>query len=251
MELVSVIIAAYNCRDTILSAIHSALSQTYQNIEVIVCDDSSTDDTWSIIKKIKDPRVICTTNIYSKGAAGARNSALKIANGSYVAFLDSDDYWTPSKIEKQISFMEKENLSFSYSNYYIVKKENISGVFLSPSSITYNEMLKCCNIACSTVIIDKRKHCDVTFPYIAKEDYALWLRLLSSGANALNTNYIDSYYRVHDKSVSANKLKEFKRQDNVLKFIGIKNPKRIFYLFYYAVNGLIKHHLYYKRKKNA
>ncbi|END4012740.1 glycosyltransferase family 2 protein, partial [Escherichia coli] len=221
MELVSIIIAAYNCKDTIYATVESALSQTYKNIEIIICDDSSTDDTWDIINKIKDSRIICIKNNYCKGAAGARNCALKIAKGRYIAFLDSDDYWVTTKISNQIHFMETEKVFFSYSNYYIEKDFVITGVFSSPPEINYGAMLKYCNIACSTVILDRTGVKNISFPYIDKEDYALWLNILSKGIKARNTNLVDTYYRVHAGSVSANKFKELIRQSNVLKSIGI------------------------------
>lgn len=105
--LVSVIIPAYNAEKYIKEAIESVLNQTYKNIELIVVDDGSTDNTAEIVKKyLNDPRV---KYIYqeNKGLAGARNTGIKKAKGDYIAFLDADDFYLPEKIEKEVKFLKE------------------------------------------------------------------------------------------------------------------------------------------------
>ena len=104
-ELISVIIPTYNRRDKVTYAVKSVLDQTYSNIEVIIIDDASTDNTEAEIKKIKDDRIRYIYLEKNHGAAGARNVGIKEANGTYIAFQDSDDIWEKEKLQMQIDKM--------------------------------------------------------------------------------------------------------------------------------------------------
>lgn len=105
-ELVSVIIPTYNRAHLIEQAARSVLSQTYRTIELIIVDDASTDDTEDVIKKIDDSRLKYVRLEKNSGACKARNEGIKSASGAYIAFNDSDDKWTPEKIEFQLSFLK-------------------------------------------------------------------------------------------------------------------------------------------------
>src|SRR5207249_11176371 len=106
-KMVSVVIATYNCRRYVGEAVESALAQSYQPIEVIVVDDGSTDGTAEELRPFKDRiRYLVQAN---QGPAAARNHGIRAARGEYVAFLDADDLWAPSKIEKQVAAMEKSD----------------------------------------------------------------------------------------------------------------------------------------------
>ena len=108
MKKVSVIIPLYNTEKHIKDCIVSVLSQTYQNIEIIVIDDGSTDSSLDIANKYKSNtvKIISQTN---KGAAAARNAGLQIATGEYIQFLDADDILEKQKIEIQIGVLQKYN----------------------------------------------------------------------------------------------------------------------------------------------
>ena len=116
-ELVSIITPSYNSSRFIEECVDSALSQTYDNWELIIVDDCSADNSVQIIKKYNDKRIQLIELDGNVGAAEARNVAIRQAKGKYIAFLDSDDLWEPQKLEKQISFMEKEDIAFSFSTY--------------------------------------------------------------------------------------------------------------------------------------
>jgi len=103
---VSVIISTYNRAHLIGRAIQSVLNQTYQDFEVIVVDDGSTDNTEEIVKSFNDPRIRYIRHEKNKGAAAARNTGIKAARGKYIAFQDSDDEWLPEKLEKQMKVFE-------------------------------------------------------------------------------------------------------------------------------------------------
>jgi glycosyltransferase involved in cell wall biosynthesis len=104
--LVSILIPAHNAQETLAAAIHSALNQGYQNIEICVLDNASTDNTAGIINTIADPRVKKLNNT-QKGIAIARNLLVATAKGKYIAWLDADDIAMPNRIQAQVNFMEE------------------------------------------------------------------------------------------------------------------------------------------------
>src|SRR5690606_14410772 len=112
--LISVIIPTYNRVNTVGNAINSALAQTYPNVEIIVVDDGSTDETEELIKGFPEIQYIKKPN---GGQASARNMGLKYAQGKYIASLDSDDVWDTTFLEKTVSKIEKENLDFVFANW--------------------------------------------------------------------------------------------------------------------------------------
>ncbi len=106
MSQISVIIPTYNRGKTIKESAKSVLDQTFKDIELIIIDDASSDDTESVVKSIRDDRIIYHKLPENKGAAGARNEGTKLAKGEFIAFHDSDDIWLPEKLEKQLSYIE-------------------------------------------------------------------------------------------------------------------------------------------------
>lgn len=174
---------AWNAGQYIHKAILSVLSQDYNNFELVICDDSSTDNTKDIIKEFaeEDPRVLLVENRYSKGAAGARNSALDVARGEFIAFLDADDIWLPGKLTLQIKFMEKENIDFSYSYYSLMSNNRC---IKAPLTCSLNLLYMYNPIGCLTVIYNANRIGKITQPNIkSRNDYALWLKIFKLGAS--------------------------------------------------------------------
>jgi len=124
--LVSVIIPTYNRAKLLPRAIDSVLNQTYKNFELIIIDDKSKDETLKVIKRYakSDKRIKYYINKYSKGPSGARNYGLDNAKGKCVAFLDDDDEYLPTKLEKQVKSATKYKLDCLFTNNYIMLKEN-------------------------------------------------------------------------------------------------------------------------------
>ncbi len=126
-NLVSVIIPAYNCQHYVTDAINSVLSQTYNNVEIIVVDDGSVDDTSNIVKEYA-LRHVNIKYIYqpNKGPAAARNNGIKIATGQYIAFLDADDIWLPKFLSTQVNKIQTTtDIGFVYcNNHYVDKDKN-------------------------------------------------------------------------------------------------------------------------------
>ena len=128
MEKVSVIIPTYNRENVIERSIRSVLNQTYTNLEVIVVDDGSKDNTEKIVKSINDDRIIYYKQ-KNGGASSARNTGVKLASANYIAFHDSDDSWRVDKLEKQMKYLtENPHLGMIYCNYQMHKMDGTTYV---------------------------------------------------------------------------------------------------------------------------
>ena len=182
-NLVSIIIPYHKKKKFFRSTINSIKSQTYKNFEVILIYDDidleELDFVKNQLKKIKKKNVIQNKKILGSGLS--RNKGIKKAKGKYVAFCDADDIWFKNKLKIQLNFMEKNNLSFSHSSYNIIDSNNNKiGKFEANSIISYNDLIKSCDIGLSTVIINKKlfsnknKFCELK----TKEDYFLWLNII-------------------------------------------------------------------------
>jgi len=185
MPKVSVIIPTWNRGYIIEKTIQSVLNQTMSDLEVLVCDDGSTDDTFEIVKKINDPRIRLVTGVRGGRPAIPRNNGIREAKGGWLAFLDSDDEWLPEKLEKQLAMMAKEKTLAASSNAKrLIPDQGIVGNYLQleKNRITFDDLLKTNEIITSSAII----HRDLVekalgFPEEEElrtiEDYAFWLRI--------------------------------------------------------------------------
>lgn len=216
MDLVSIITPTYNSEKYIKETINSVLSQTYQNWEMIIVDDCSTDNTVRIIEEEmeKNSRIRFIQLQENQGAAVARNTAINYANGRYIAFLDSDDLWEMNKLEVQVSFMNMNNIPFSYTSYKIINEngEETGKVVNVPEKIDYNQLLKNTIIGCLTVMLDINKFGRVQMPNMrTRQDTALWLSILKQGYIAYGIQQPLAKYRKKSGSISSNKLKMAKQ----------------------------------------
>ena len=107
--IVSVIIPTYNRAHLIDKAIKSVLNQTYQDFEIIVVDDGSTDNTNEVLKNFTDSRIHYIFHTSNLGVSAARNTGIKTSQGEYIALLDSDDDWLPEKLDKQVDVLQNES----------------------------------------------------------------------------------------------------------------------------------------------
>jgi glycosyltransferase involved in cell wall biosynthesis len=187
MPKVSAILPTYNRAEFLHFAIQSALNQTFNDIEIIVCDDKSTDNTREVVERYSDERIKYILNKGKKGPSATRNTAILTTEGEYIAFLDDDDEWLPDKLNRQVALLDHSpsNICGVYSNRFLIDRKsdrilsNDPGTEKKKGNLLYQLMIKS-PIHTSTVMI--RKTCleqiglfDETMSYM--EDRDLWIRL--------------------------------------------------------------------------
>jgi len=183
MSNVSVIIPTWNRADMIEKAIRSAINQTLSPLEVLVCDDGSTDNSEIIVNSINDSRVKWVPGPHRGLPAIPRNRGISESRGEWLAFLDSDDEWLPGKLQKQLQLAHKLNCKALCANaYHFVPEKGIVDNLLSWSKeiISFDDLVKGNQVICSSSLIHRSLLESVTgFPEDPEviEDYALWLRV--------------------------------------------------------------------------
>jgi len=214
-KLVSIITPAYNCAKYISATVISVLKQDYNNWELIIIDDFSTDNTKEIIQEFveKDKRIKYFLLESNYGTATARNKGIEQANGHYIAFLDSDDLWVENKLSNQIKFMESNTYAFTCTDYEQINEEGqlLNKRIKTKSKTNYNGVLLSCPVGNSTVIYDVSKLGKFKIPNIRKRnDDALWLQILKKEKYIYGLGEVLMYYRVRHNSISSNKFKLIK-----------------------------------------
>jgi len=179
MSLISVIMPYRQKREYVHKAIRSVLVQTYKNFELIIIFDDEKKDDLNYIKLItkNKKKIKIIINKKNIGAGAARNKGIKKAKGKYIAFIDSDDFWKPNKLKKQIEFIESNKYKFIFSSY-LIKDENKLKIRCAKKKLNYNDLLKSCDIGLSTVMLEKSIIPKNVFPKLnTKEDYVAWLKI--------------------------------------------------------------------------
>ena len=205
--LVSVIIPVYNRPEQVKRAINSVLQQSYENFEIIVVDDGSTDKTLEVLSGYGGG--ISVYRIKNSGVSAARNYGVDKAGGSYIAFLDSDDEWNPKKLQKQIEFMLKGNWKISQTEEIWIR----NGSFLNkkkkhkkPEGDIFIPSLVLCTVSPSAVMMKKSLYqqyggFDETLPVC--EDYDLWLRMAVREKFGLLNEKLVVKYGGHEDQLSS------------------------------------------------
>ncbi len=210
-KLISIIMPTYNCGKFIGETIETVIKQTYKNWELIIVDDCSKDETEKTVKKYveNDNRIKYHKLETNQGAAVARTQAMKMAEGNYIAFLDSDDLWKEDKLEKQLKFMEENNYNFTCTAYeQIDEKGKLLNKVVNPKiKANYNRILLDCPVGNSTVMYNVDKLGKFEVPNIRKRnDDALWLQILKKEKYIYGMNDVLMEYRIRSNSISSNKL---------------------------------------------
>lgn len=243
-QLVSVIMPSYNSADTIADSIESVLAQTYPHWELLISDDCSTDHTFELIRDYaeRDPRIKVEQQTENGGAGKARNSAIARARGRYIAFLDSDDLWYSTKLEKQLTLMQKEEVALCFSAYDRFDSNGKRSPFYPPKTVTYRELLKSNVIGCLTAVYDAAVCGKRYMPEIRKrQDMALWLNILRDGHKAQAVTEKLANYRL-DGGISDNKLRVLSYQWQVYRDVERLNPlSSLYYFCHYVYRGFKKH----------
>lgn len=241
---ISVIMPTYNSERFVSESIQSVLDQTYQDWELIVSDDGSTDGTVALVDHFQksDDRIRLLSPNGNNGPAHARNLAIAAAQGRYIAFLDSDDLWKPMKLARQLEFMQERDVAFSFSSYDRIDEcGNFINTHWVHTPVNYRGLLKTCVIGCLTAVYDTEKFGKVYMPDIRKrQDFALWLRILKRTEKAVPLPESLAQYRVRKSSVSSNKLNAAQYTWSIyreVEKIGLLQSS--YYFAHYAANGLI------------
>lgn len=233
--LVSVITPVHNAESYIVSCIESVRAQSYEHWEHILIDDCSSDRSKDILRDQAqtDPRIKLIFLEENSGAGIARNKGIEAAKGDMIAFLDCDDLWYPPKLEVQLSYMQSGQHPFTFTSYDRVREDGQThlGKIQAKKRVTYQNALFKNPIGCLTVIYDVRFFGKVYMPEIRKrQDYALWLKLLKK-TDAVGIQESLSAYRVHNNSISSNKLSLLKYEWEIYrKEEKLPLPKALFYL---------------------
>ncbi|MBD5321626.1 MAG: glycosyltransferase family 2 protein [Bacteroides sp.] len=245
--LVSVIVPCYNAGEYLNDSINSVIGQSYQNWELLIIDDCSTDNSAQIIQRFTecDSRIKSFKTLNKSGSPSLpRNIGIDNANGKYIAFLDADDIWMPDKLKKQVEWMESSGLVFGYSFY---EKIDFNGnksnrIVKTRKTSTYQSLLKSNAIPCLTSILERKAIGNTRFKPIQQEDFCFWLDILKKGYCAHNLCEVTAYYREAPDSRSANKIRMFREHWRV-----IRNHHHInlllacYYMITYTISGLIKY----------
>ena len=234
-EKVSIIVPMYNAEKFIVKTIESVLSQTYENWEMLIMNDVSTDNSLAVVNEFakKDDRIQVVNTEKNMGVVKGRNHLI----------LDADDYWHSQKLEKQIKFMKEKNASISCTEYTRVREngEKINEIVIKPE-ISYTDMLKNNYLGCLTVMYDVEKVGKRYFKELEKnEDYVLWLEIVKDVKTIYGLKENLAYYRVLDNSRSSNKSKTAKvRWEIYRKIEKLPLLKSIYYFMHYAVRAVLK-----------
>ena len=244
--LLSIVMPAYNCEKYVVEAINSVIAQTYQNWELLVLDDGSKDNTLQVINEFgyKDPRIRCMQNEQNMGVSATRNRGIELASSDWIAFLDSDDMWESTKLEKQIEIVEKKAAEFVFtgSSYINEEGEPYKGMFEVPEEVNYKKLRKQNVISCSSVLVKKKYFEKIKMEKDEiHEDYAVWLRILKLGVIAYGVNEPLLIYRISRNSKSGNKIKTIKMTYKVFRFIGINPIGSVYFMARHVIASVKKY----------
>lgn len=248
-DLVSIIMPAYNASAYIETTIRSVICQTYQNWELLIVDDCSTDETVAVAKATGDSRVKVLSNQKNSGAAVSRNYALREASGRWIAFLDSDDLWFPQKLENQLNFMKEQNCPFCFTDYLIERDGCLDPcVYTGPDVVRLKEIYRYCYFSTITVIYDSEVVGLIQIENLKKNnDYAMWLKAAEK-TNFLRMPAPLSIYRKHNGSISSGRKWRLVKYHYILFRKGQKfgRIKSVFCTARNLIWGVYKK-VYYKR----
>ena len=209
--LVSVIIPAFNCENTIVDTLNSVKDQTIKNIEIIVINNNSSDCTLNKIKTINDKR-IKVLNCYKQSPAASRNLGIKNASSKIIAFIDADDLWLKSKLEKSLNALEK--FDFVYHDLYLYKKNNSkyhykgiahTRIFKNPVKkdlLEFGNGINTSSVVVKKDLLYKAGLFDENKNLFAAEDFDLWLRVSEHTERFKRMNDMLGKYIITGKNIS-------------------------------------------------
>ncbi len=178
--LVSIIMPVYNTGEYIKESVQSVIMQSYENWELIIVNDKSSDNSEDVLLSFDDKRIIYLKHEVNKGALESRNYAMRVAKGEYIAFLDSDDLWKKDKLKNQIEFMQKNNYAFTCTDYEHIddNSNKLNIMSTAPKCITNRKFMLWNWCGCLTVMYNSKKLGKFFLEnYKMRDDWALWLKI--------------------------------------------------------------------------
>lgn len=216
--LISVIIPLYSNAKFLPDAVHSVLNQTYQSVEIIIIDDQSTDNSFNVALQLAEQydNITVLQNAQNSGAAMTRNYGIQKSSGRFICFLDADDFWDVTKLEKQLHFMLSSGYAFTFTSYAFTNEtgELTTEAVTIPAKINYTQSLKNHTIWTSTVMLDLQQlsKSDILMPNVRRgQDTATWWQILKKVNYAYSLPEALAFYRRTNDSLSANKFKAMQR----------------------------------------
>lgn len=243
-SLVSVIIPTYNSAKYLEKTVQSVLKQTYKNIEIIIVDDCSKDNTEEIVRALsdRDCRIRYVLQSQNGGAAVARNTGIALAKGRYIAFLDSDDYWEDNKIIIQLHTIRKGH-PFVFCSYDTV---DVNGLRIAKpikikKRVKYSDLMTKTYISTPTVMYDRVFFHNPSMPLRRTgQDYAFWLVLLKK-SEAYGIDFPLVHVTKRGGSLSKNKFQSLKDvYETQTVFEGIPKVKAAIHTVAYFVYAVKK-----------
>ena len=242
--LISVIIPFYNDYDFFEKAVNSVYNQTYQNFEIIIVNDGSSQSSVEKIQIFLKKKDKCKLIHHSSnlGVSAARNTGIQNSLGEYIAFLDSDDEWLPNKLEHQIGLIKKFNIECVHGSYISYNEYGKFKGLSIAKNLSYTQLLKSCDIGLSTALVSKKICKETQFVNIStKEDYIFWLMITKKNKIISGDSEIVTIYRVRKKSLSSSLITKFKNAYIVYNKYERQNFfKTIFSVFTLSVSWLFK-----------
>ncbi|MCM1268693.1 MAG: glycosyltransferase family 2 protein [Bacteroidales bacterium] len=248
--LISVIVPVYGAEAYIAKTIAIVAAQTFEAWELLLIEDASPDGSAEVVRRALagcrrqdvtadlsaeipnvraaesytdeiGRRILLLCKEKNEGAAAARNTGLKLAQGRYIAFLDADDVWHSDKLEKEFAFMQKKQAGFVFCAYEFGDRDAAptGKVVHVPPHLTYREALSRTVIFTTTVLLDREKIADelIEMPRVESEDTATWWRILRAGHTAYGLDETLAVYRRPPKSLSSNKAAAVRRIWNLYR----------------------------------
>ena len=246
---VDVVMPNYNKGQYLEESIGSVINQNYKNWKLIIIDNFSNDNSIKIINNFRaSANKIKLINLKrNKGVAFSRNLGIRLSQSEYIAFLDSDDYWSSTKLLEQINFMENKNYVFSYTNYtpFFLRQNNkfFKKEIIPRKSFNFDQFINDTSISTSSMIVKRSILKMVFFPKMKSlEDYYFKCKILKNGITAFRLDKNSMFYRITKKSLSSNKIRNLyllwmvNRKYNKLTFL--KSIKSIILI---SINSIKKY----------
>ena len=245
--LISVIVPVYNVENYIVETMECVEAQTYENWELLLVEDGSSDGTAErILRHVEEkgePRIRLIRQPSNMGAAMARNTGLAEAGGRYIAYLDADDLWAPEKLEKEIHFLQEKAAAFVFTGYEFADQQGrgTGRVVHVPGTLSYKQALSNTTIFTSTVMFDTERipKEELVMPRMKSEDTALWFRVLRSGHTAYGLDENLVKYRRAGRTLSSNKLEAVRRIWNLYRrWEGLGLCESAYHFCFWAVRAV-------------